>query len=442
MKVAFVFILILFLFILLVPVLAIDWGLNISNGSSFSYSKDFDYEQVNKVALWLGVNSRDRLKFLMRGSYTYTNDDPYLFDLDAFYFSGKFPVQKKRPYLFQFTIGRFRYSDFTGYIFGHRADGFALSFDFSSVSLEFYTGYTGLLFSDTSMVAMTKGDSTEQDDDDYYLAPSRLVEVLKLKFPEIFLRQSLVFSLIAQQDLRYSGIISEGETTESETRGGRLHSFYTGLLLTGPFYTGLFYDIFFCLGTGITMGYIDDAYENKANVSYLFGASLRFYSERALYSGLVFRFLFSSGDKDYETYFREGNTKGLSTMFVPVSQAPLALIFLPQLGNLFLFQLSYSFKPFGNTGKRAIENFQLSLKDTMFFRPTKGLIDADSLNTDSDSLYVGNELDFIINYRPISDFGMGFSFGFFFPNRSSSGVFDRDERKFEFLARITASLSF
>ena len=169
---------------------------------------------------------------------------------------------------------------------------------------------------------------------------------------------------------------------------------------------------------------------------------LRYYLQDKFFSKAGFKFIYSSGDSDYLTDFTEGNTKAGSANFIPISMSSFAQIFSPQPGNIFLAQLNYSIKPFGSGKNKKLQNIQTELKVSGFFRSTTGEISEPGIDPLSDSLYLGTEIDAVVNFRPFSDLGIGLSGGIFIPGTSSYGAFLASERNVELSGKAEFSFSF
>ncbi len=393
------------------------------------------YLEAN-LSLWLSAQMGKNIDFLIQGSYTYSTENPYFFDLDFL------KIEGTGISLFYFSLGRFRASDFSGYIIDHRIDGlsFGLSFPWGTISS--VAGYSGLLFKESSAIIMSKGDVADLGDEDKILAAPRLAGGIDLLFPELFLRQDLNLSFWFQADLRpESEVVSEGTQLPS-INGGKLHTQYTGLGLSGPLAPSLFYDGFAYLGTGKTLFFFDGAYEFANILSFLGSLGIRYYSEEWNFTKIALRCIYSSGDADYKNDFIEGNTDAAANLFIPVSRQNLALIFSPQLGNIFLTELSFSIKPLSRSGNRTLEKLQTELKVIGFFRSSTGLISEPGIDPASEALYLGTEIDCVINFRPFSDLGLSLSGGVFIPNTEADGAFLETEREVEVIGKAGFSFSF
>jgi hypothetical protein len=373
-------------------------------------------------------------------------DRPYFFDLETLSLTGTFPGALGDNSLVTFQAGRFWFSEFSGYVLDHNADGLSLEMSYPGIIAMVSAGYTGLLFGESSSVILSKADSSK---DDVLFAPPRILEAGALLFPELFWGQDLVVSFLAQQDMRnQEELIAEGEETEIVGKGGRVHTQYYGLGMSGPISASVYQDVFFYLSTGSTLSYLADAssgtgysYSYQPILSYLFGGGIRYFNEGALYSKIELNILFSSGDADY-SFFLEGNTDGRAGNFTVISQPTFGLVFSPQLGNVFLAELSYSFKPFARSQYPRMQNLQTMVNAYGFFRSTAGVISEGGIDPSSDSLYLGTEVDAILNFRPFSDLGISLAGGIFFPNNGSGGAFLKAERDIDIVSRIDFSFSF
>jgi len=404
---------------------ALDFGGSLEDSTIYYNSDTTELYHSDTLALWLNTQIWKDTNLFIQGSYTYTTDDPYFFDIDYL------KIENKSISPLNYTLGRFYTSDSSRYIFNHKLDGVSVSYNLPSAVFSAKAGYTGLLFDASSNIEMTTADQTgiSYSGIEQTFAAPRIVGSLQAFFPELYLYQDLKAEVWIQKDMRDDSDL---------TTGGKLDTQYFGLSLSGPLVSSLYYDSFAYLGTGQSHSGIADSY---SVFSFLGSAGLRYYMEDFLFSRMSFRFLYSSGDSDYTSSFVEGNTEDDSSNFVPISGKSLGLVFSPKLGNIFLTQLSYSLKPFSNMGNSVLKNIQLELTDINFFRSTTGLISENGIDSASDSLYLGTEIDGTVNFRPFSDIGVSLSGGIFIPNNGSDGAF-LDTRKVEFLSRLGLSFRF
>jgi hypothetical protein len=396
-----------------------DFGGFVENSSTPSVALDaknpvWAMDQKDRVGLWAEMHFNPQLSLTIQGSYAFSLDLPYLFDVDALRLDWKILPSLRA------SLGRFIFSDFTGHVLNHKLDGVLFGVDFPFMVLSAGAGFSGLVLKPSSLVLMSRSDTTDQSDNGVILAAPRLIEKLEVLFPNLLPRQDLTVSVVLQQDFRPSGsLIQEGEQQPFVTglSGGRLTSEYFGLGVSGAIVSALYYDAFFYYSLGSTLSYVADpasgtgsSYQYEAIQAFLGGIGLRYYNEALLASRAELRAVISSGDADNSTYL-EGNSAGASTIFTPISQETLGLAFQPQLGNLLILTASYSLKP--------VSPLQLMVKGQSFLRPTTGAISALGIDPASNALYLGTEIDGIVNFRPLSDLGTALSLGFFLPNKSA-----------------------
>jgi hypothetical protein len=393
-----------------------DFGGFVENSSTPSVSLDsanpvFAMDQKDRLALWAEMHFSSQLSLTAQGSYAFSLQLPYLFDVDSLKLDWQMLPSLRA------TLGRFVFSDFTGHVLNHKLDGALITLDFPFMVVSAGAGFSGLLLKPSSLVLMSRSDTADQSSTGVFFAAPRIVEKLDALFPNLLPRQDLTISVILQQDLRPRGsLIQAGQSQQFVTglSGGSLTSEYFGLGVSGAIISSLYYDAFFYASFGDTLSYVADSasptgfsYQYAAIQAILGGIGLRYYSEALLSSRVELRAIVSSGDADNIT-FLEGNTAGASTLFVPISQESLGLAFQPQLGNLILINANYSLKP--------VSQLQLMMKVQSFLRPSTGAIYTAGVNPASSDFYLGTEFDGIANFRPFSDLGLACSLGFFLPN--------------------------
>ena len=231
------------------PVLfSFDWGGNISN-YSYITNEDDSYDQVNKLSIW-GAHSFDDFTYLTgQGSIGYAKDDyDILVDLDYLYFDQSIPEIFSETSALSYRIGRFYQSEFSRKVFAHRADGFNISLGIPMGNFHLSTGYTGLLLKPVTDLNTTAADQADDNDDDIYLAPKKLISVIGFDFIDILPGQQLSLSGVSVFDLRSEDLIEDGDTS-AEARadgntGGKLNTFYIGTGMGGGITSSLFYDVF------------------------------------------------------------------------------------------------------------------------------------------------------------------------------------------------------
>ena len=427
---------------------SVDFGGIIDNTTAFGNNAETPFQQSDKLSLWFNTGTEKNLIFSVMGSYTYSLERPYLFNLDDFQLKGNYFSGKNNTTNITFNLGRFILTDPTKYVLNHRIDGFSVGVGYPKFEVKSAFGFTGLELKPVSEIVLSKTDVNAFSEDLVKLASPRMVGSIVLRLPNLFLRQNLDLSFLFQEDLRpliqndstpaTLILIEEGEEKEVAKRGGALDTQYSSLKIGGPVIEGIFYDVFFILGTGRELSFIDSVYSYVPILSYNSGLNLRYYNEDLLYSRINAGFVFSSGDADNSSYY-EGSTAGKSTIFLPMTEYPFAALFNPQVGNLGAVSLGYSVKPLSFLPGLLAENFQAELDGILFFRTSEGSISEGVLDLSKSGAYLGTEIDFGLNFRPFSDLGFSSTTAFFFPNES---IFADGEGGMQFEEKIEFSLSF
>jgi hypothetical protein len=425
------------------PATAIDFGLVVDNMVTLSHEAVFSGSYMGKTTPWISYESED-LTFSLQAVYVYTIEIPLYIDLDNFILEYRIPFLGDYTGLFSIKAGRFIVSDFSGFVLNHKLDGMQIIHLNAFLDISLFAGYAGLLLKPYSTIQLSKADITDTSDNDIFFAPPRFIGMLQIAFPELFPKHTLTTSFLAQIDLRTEGLMDEGVGIYNGATGGYLNTIYTGLGLSGAVGSSFFYDIFGYFCTGETLSFIGDVsmiglYRYKSILSFLAGGAMRFYFEDFLQSRLSISAMYTSGDADYIDFY-EGNTDGDANQFIPIVHLPVALVFTPELSNIALCEFSFSLKPFSGGEGSFMQNFQTILKTVFFLRSTMGLISEAGLNQESDSVYLGTEIDGIINIRILSDLGCALSVGCFIPDNSSGAAFD-GSRELEMLYKLELSLS-
>ena len=182
-----------------------EWGGTLNNTTTPTYSgvsQEVSFQQEDKLALWLEAEFNPRLSLIVQGSYTYSLDRPYLFDVDLLKFQGRFALSDSS--VLDLSLGRFRVADFSALLFSDNLDGAQAAWRLPRANLSLAVGFLGLQLQPVSTVSMSWADRATHDT---IWAPPRLLEMLQVELPELFGRQSLMVALVAQQDLRSEGLL-------------------------------------------------------------------------------------------------------------------------------------------------------------------------------------------------------------------------------------------
>jgi hypothetical protein len=438
-------ILIVILFLVPAFLSAADFGIIIDNTTSVLTVADKVFFQKDKITLWTLFDLSDNIELNMEGYYRFAIVDPmHLYSLDRLEFSADFPVLGASPFLFGLSLGRLRAADFTSYIVSHPLDGGRLTFRNSFLNAEFTGGFTGFLFKGESLLVMSIEDKNYAPSL-MPLVPPRLIGVLTLNFPELFLAQTVNLSVVGQLDLHSeSEVIQAGPAAAPDlSNGGRIDSLYTGLGINGRLFPQFFYEFYFYFEFGRTLSYDYTAllYQYVPIYSFLSGLKFDWYLSDTPKAKLSLDAIVASGDRDYEN-FLEGNTDTYSNQFIPITRPTIGLVFTQQLTNLIIGRLEFSMRPFSNQALNVWKNLEVAVAALTYFRASlSDVSDSRGLNSGSTEYYLGSEADLITSFKPLADLGLEIAFGLFLPNNyTDTSAFSPTGRNIEFLARFQLTL--
>jgi len=405
----------------------VDWGGFLQSTSKVTIQPEYEFDQAVQTGLWLNTDFSDNFGLYARGFYIYNEERPYFADIENLFARGSSLLGTEgEEYLLRYSLGRFRFSEFTGYVLNHNLDGFQLNFQLPALSLEASAGYTGLTFVPSSSILVTQSDYDLQEnvaDHGYELSPPKLIETLKMTIPAIALQQELILNVVLQQDLQ-----PEENFTNPDDR---IHSEHIGFGLRGGLVPSLYQNLFLYLNRG---------HGKYATAALLYGGGLSYYNQDFLFTRVQIRGLYSSGDNDLNFFYGGYSGSGISSHFITLSASPqFGIVFSPQIGNMSLGEISFSMRPFSKTNSRILEKFQTTLAALTFFRNTGGAISEAGIDLTSDESYLGSEIDLSLQFRPLSDVGITLAGGLFLPNER---VFMEAYDNIQSVIRLDASFRF
>lgn len=381
----------------------IDWGGTFENNSEYT-SLDEELAQYNKIALWARGEFSQEVNLYAQGGYIFTyeeEDVEHLPDLSALYLYGSKDDFGSTGV--DYRIGRFRFSDSGSFILNSPGDGVRLSFPGKRLPVTVGAGFTGLVFNDSSAISMTAADEYENLDDDAVLASPRLIQYVSGRYNDLSEEISLYFSLVGQEDLRSDDFI------EDYVPGtGQLHTQYALLGIDGRITPDLFYSVSGTLQTGQYLK-PSDTYNYLAGMGHV---SVEYYPDLDMTPALSLELLCSSGDSwsSRSAWLTvKDDADDMLHRFTPVSKSTKGYVYAAQPGNLIYADLSTSLKP--------VDTVQVVLSSITYFRAVDGPVsDTTITESDGDDLYLGEEIDFTVNWRPYSDLGLALNSGLFIPN--------------------------
>ncbi len=330
-----------------------------------------DWQNQDKLSLWVSADLGAALVLDAQGSYTYALDRPYLFDVDRLALAGTYRLGSGGGTVLDFTVGRFPLLDLTGDVLDMSADGLQVRLGLPGMQLGLAAAYTGLLLKPVAALALSAADSADAGNADIVLAPGRLLVQAEMRLPELFARQTVVLALLLQQDLR---------SQESQ----RLDSQYLVAGLSGPVVPGLYYDASF------TFSAREDHAAGDTLLSWLAKGGVRYFAPQLLNTRLALDARLASGDS------------GAFQPFLPVNAPTLGLVVTPPLGDLLQAQASWSIKPLARSASFALRNLQTELRGTVYL-------------LSATQEYEGSEAVAVISFRPLSDLGAALSGGVWLP---------------------------
>ena len=407
-----------------------DWGVTIDAQDSTRFADHLNQDVRGRaaiVSIWgqriIPYSQENELRLSAQGSYNWSRSDIYV-NLDQLRLTAFMPESFSDFSSLEISAGRFPFQDPSGLVLRHTGDGLLVRVATPRSRVRVGAMYTGLQLNPASNIRMTQTDRAEERDDDETFGPGRVVAMADLRFPELVGRHTLSLTFLGQYDTR------DADSTEDT-----LHSAYGIIGLSGRLVGRLYSDLF----GGATYGSYDTGADDDTYLGFMGSARLRLFLPQARASRISLRAVYMSNDDDQDSF----------DAFIPISRSTPGTVISIPLENIMFGELSYSIRPFVNSESLQARRVQMSATGRTFFtasddpprsEPFGGQLDGSvfGLQTEPEGNYIGTEGVVGVNARVRSDFGVGFSFGAFFPGTGSDGVFT-SERKTEFLARIELS---
>ncbi|TVR75623.1 MAG: hypothetical protein EA427_00085 [Spirochaetaceae bacterium] len=390
------------------------WGVTLDGSAGFSYAGHQDENDPSYTitsAIWsrsLFALGLDRsIELLAQGSYTWTDDRPYLFDVDLLRAAGRYPGLLGPTSVVRATAGRFQFRDTTGIVLNHVADGMQARVNYPGLRTRAAIGYTGLLLNPVSDIRMTMADLADGGDDDELFGPRRIVALGEVSFPEVYLRQTVTVGLTSQFDLR-----------DADDDEATLNTGYLSLALAGPLVANVYHSL-----SGTVMfgkGELGDDSENLTGL--MADARIRYYREDLLSSRIGLGLTWASGAGDD------------LDRFVPISRSTAGTILNLPVENLLRGEVSYSIQP--------VPRVQTEYTVGWFFTADKDdRPETIGVQPQPDGRWLGTEVTTRVSARITSDLGLSVTGGVFAPSSGDNGVFT-NTREAEYLLRIDVSTGF
>ncbi|TVQ37302.1 MAG: hypothetical protein EA384_12545 [Spirochaetaceae bacterium] len=396
-----------------------DWGVTLDSATTLRHSAELDEQEWGqrvRAALWgelfWQLDRGGRLRLTGEGSYVYTDDRDYLFDIDRLRIASLHPGAITPEAVLAVEAGRFGFKDPSGLVLNHTADGLRAALRLPVVEVELGGAYTGLLLNPSSQIRMTPTDRAEEGDDDEYFGPKRVLGQLNVRFGDLPGRQSVTAGILAQWDLR------------DDDQAFTLNSQYYSLAAAGTLAANLFHSTFITLSTlqAETGG------ESDSGTALLLGTRLRYLREDWLGSRLSAGFNYASGAGDN------------LDPFVAINDPASGTVFQPRLTNLMTISGGYAVRPWFGNRSQTLSNIEFSTAVRAFLRarddqPLEGEGLLAGLILEDSKRYAGSEFEWAIRARLLPDLGAALTTGVFVPG---DGAVDAEP---EFLGRLEVSVS-
>jgi hypothetical protein len=401
-------------------------GLTLVAGRAFAFDADFgatldtstflssgvvdsgDASQY-KAAIWGELfQSLDRggsLDLTAQGSYRYTAERPYIFDLDLLRFTGLFSAALGDGTAIELKAGRFNFRDTTGLILDQTLDGAQVTFLFSGFQIKLAGAYSGFLLNPSSNVRISADDLQDVNDNSVFFGPKRVIAQAMIG------SEGFGLEGLAQFDLRGSGA---GELINTQYLG------ISGVPRLSPN---------FYLDYNLTGSYGQSTLGSKTVniISALGGFGLRFYAEELAASRAHAKVTYASGFTPVVLLLNNFSVDN----FRPITPPTIGLVVSPQLANILFADVGFSFRPFFGNSSSLLSNIEPLVNARFFFRdPVPQLVSgapanggAADLNPGSTALYLGTEIEAGIRARLFSDLGVSVRGGAFVPSSGGSTSF-------------------
>ena len=409
-----------------------EYGGTFYNGTDFvsdETTTDTDLEQLNVLSLmfeaYTEADSGTNYAFNAQGRYEYTDERAYLFDIDTLKIKGQFPGAAGETSVLEAEAGRTYFSDPTGKVLSHSADGLILRLNYPGVRLLGSFGYTGLLLNPSSDIRMTTIDMSEEDldDSDHFFGPGKIFLQTTATIPELWWLDSMDFFGLAVFDLR------------DESEGAVMNSQYLGMHSMRSYGKNLYQELFFILqSASIKIPDLDD----RTTLGFLFGLQLQYLKEN--FYGSSFQFSLLGAPPDVSVDDLADVPFGI-VGFVPISQPTLGNSVSPTMSGLGMIELNYSFRPFYNSSSDTASAFQPFIGTRGYFRTYSVSVDWIDTDTESDAYFIGTELEAGFVWRIFSDLGLEMNGAYFLPATGSAGAAS-DDMESIFAFRTSLSVSF
>lgn len=367
---------------------AMDYGLTLTNDSTYTHQGEGSLEQVDKVIAWasspLGASADLYLSgfYQFKGIYESGSNDvkPWRIDLGRTELSGSAPAVFGPSSALRYSLGRVDIGDFSTQVLSGLSDGARLEADIGNASLFATGGYRGLLSKDDAYSFLNAKDLEISADDDKYFAPKRAFAGIGARLAEFAKEHDAGFQAFGQFDL--------GDASSSE----KVHTQYFEPYVKGRLSHLIGWEAWFVYGLAET--------NSELNKSAAFGESV------------VLSLPEKSGLKITQSLRWASGDKGPLKPFAPIRRAPIDTTSYFAFTDLLELKVDASVSP--------IDRLLLDLGAAAYFRDSDTELESGLALRPDAAYYRGIEISAGASGKLASDLSLNASSGLLLPNTSSA----------------------
>jgi hypothetical protein len=307
------------------------------------------------------------------------------------------------------SIGRKRLSDVTGRIISLPLDGVQLQWVGEQATMVAGLGATALLREEQGPPGFSRSSVSDLAGEADNLAPSTLLALWRISFPETWGRQTPTVELLGRVDGR--------SLTELKEEEDSLDIYIASFALGGPLGLRTFYDASVSLQSGLYQTtYPDQEQDSVITLGTLIRASLRWFPRSLSRTRLGLESIFASGDADGE-HLLQNQSDSLNTAFFSGTGETPWTMYPGTLSNVVVFR--------GFVESRLWDPVLLGLSGALLTRATEqptGIEEAAA----SDNRPLGSEFGGRILIEPFRDVKLEWISSIFIPLTVENGGAFRD----------------
>jgi hypothetical protein len=191
------------------PAAAYDFGLSLTDDSTYSYQTLSSLQQINHSLLWFSSPLGPNADLYVSGFYEFkgiysgdaANVVPWRLDLGRAELSGSAPALFGPSSTFRYSVGRIETGDYSKLVLTGLSDGALLEADSGNTTFYLTGGYRGLLDKEDAYSLIDARDVAIYADPNQYFAPSRAFAGLGARFAELLEKHTFGVEAFGQFDL-------------------------------------------------------------------------------------------------------------------------------------------------------------------------------------------------------------------------------------------------